>query len=123
MAFRSGSKRQRIGWRREEAALQYLTAQGLRAVLRNYQCRAGEIDLVMIDSEVLVSVEVRFRSSHSHGGALASIDTYKQRRWIRATEYLLSTSPKLAQRCVRFDVVALQGEQADIVWLKDVIRL
>ncbi|MEM1262313.1 MAG: YraN family protein [Pseudomonadota bacterium] len=123
MAFRTGSFRQRLGWQRENQALSFLKTQGLTLVTRNFTCRAGEIDLVMNDGPTLVSVEVRYRSGRSHGGAIASITTAKQQRWVRATEYLVASSRSLAGRCVRFDVVALDGKEPRIVWLQDVLRL
>ena len=36
---------------------------GLQLVLRNFRCKRGEIDLVMLDGATLVLVEVRYRSS------------------------------------------------------------
>ncbi|HET6592353.1 MAG TPA: YraN family protein, partial [Xanthomonadales bacterium] len=40
-----------------------LRGRGLRPVARNYHCRCGEIDLIMLDASVLVFVEVRYRHS------------------------------------------------------------
>ncbi|MFU1979348.1 YraN family protein, partial [Bordetella avium] len=37
-------------------------AQGLRLLARNARNRHGELDLIMLDGEVLVVVEVRWRS-------------------------------------------------------------
>ena len=51
----------------ETVALNHLCRQGLRPVCRNFQCRLGEIDLIMRDGASLVFVEVRYRAGNSHG--------------------------------------------------------
>ena len=43
----------------ELRAADFLAAQGLRIVARNWRCRFGEIDLVVRDGATLVFVEVR----------------------------------------------------------------
>lgn len=105
----------------EDRALHYLQRQGLRLVERNYRvargphARGGEIDLIMRTADgCLVFVEVRSRSSNSHGGAAASIGMSKRRSLILAARhYLLSlaTPPPC-----RFDVLAIEGEQLE--WLQ-----
>ena len=59
------------GARREAQARAHLEAQGLRFRAANVRYRFGELDLVMDAGEMLVFVEVRYRRSGSHGGALA----------------------------------------------------
>lgn len=106
------------GVQAERWAARYLQQQGLRLVTQNYRCRAGEIDLIMRDGDVLVFVEVRLRSNPSFGGAAASIDTRKQQRIIKTAQHYLATLPSLP--ACRFDAVLLedlQGLQAQ--WLKN----
>ena len=123
MAGIRGSLRQRLGWRRESDALRFLQRQGLLPIERNFHCRGGEIDLVMRDGDVLVSIEVRYRASRGHGGAIGSIDGRKCRRWMLATRVFLAARPEFADYCVRFDVVAFDGEdRREITWLRDVLR-
>ncbi len=69
----------------------------------------------MRDQKTLVIVEVRYRSSASHGGASISITPSKQRRIISATRYYLSQHPWPGP--IRFDVIAITGEQWE--WLKN----
>lgn len=105
----------------ENTALRYLCSQGLKLVARNYRCRAGEIDLVMLELEpaprashridtrppTLVLVEVRYRTLADFGGAAASVYWRKQRRIVRAARHLLLCRPDLRVYRARFDVVAL----------------
>ena len=105
----------------EDQALQWLQQRGLALVQRNYRvargphARGGEIDLVMRAADgTLVFVEVRARSSTSHGGAAASVTAAKQRSLVFAAHNFLLryASPPPC----RFDVLAIDGRQ--IQWLQ-----
>ncbi len=106
----------------EALALAHLQARGLRLLTANFRTPGrggGEIDLVMHAPDgTVVFVEVRQRSSASHGGAGASIGAVKQRRIIFAAQHYLmrlaSTPP------CRFDVVLVQGAAGteELEWLQ-----
>src|ERR1700749_833539 len=100
---------QALGARAEQIALEYLQGRGLTILERNFRRRLGEIDLVALDSGVLVIAEVRTRSSLAFGGAAASIDGRKQRRIVRAAQQLLQTHRDYAALPVRFDVIVVMG--------------
>lgn len=113
--------RGQLGEAGEDRALAHLQRAGLRLERRNYRvaagpgARAGEIDLVMRERDgTLVFVEVRRRSSTSHGGAAASVGAVKRQRLIHAARhYLLRfASPPPC----RFDVVAIDAERLE--WLR-----
>ena len=96
----------------EAAARAFLVGAGLRWIESNYRTPGrggGEIDLVMQAPDgTLVFVEVRYRSTATHGGAGASISMVKQRRIIfAAAHYLMrfASSPPC-----RFDVVLVHGQ-------------
>jgi putative endonuclease len=116
-----GRNTKAIGDDAESLALAYLQRQGLVLVQRNYRvaggphARGAEVDLILRERDgTLVFVEVRSRSTASHGGALASVGSTKQRRIVRAAQHYLLRLPVLPP--CRFDVVALQAGQ--IQWLK-----
>lgn len=103
----------------ENLALNYLQRRGLRLEERNYCCKAGEIDLIMRENDILAFVEVRFRESPDYGGALASVTPAKQRRIARAAaHYLQGRYPGREPYC-RFDVVGIHliNERAEIDWI------
>ncbi|MFU1997373.1 YraN family protein [Bordetella avium] len=100
------------GKRAEAQGLRLLRAQGLRLLARN---RHGELDLIMLDGEVLVVVEVRWRSGSAFGGAAASIGPAKQARLARAAACWLAGSEHAGRR-LRFDVLAFEAGQAR--WLR-----
>lgn len=84
-----------------------LLDNGLRTLARNFRCKLGEIDLIMEDGDIVVFVEVRYRSNARFGGLFASITPTKQKRFIKtATQYLVN-SPKLVNRNCRFDAVGV----------------
>lgn len=112
-----GSERQRAGYAAEQRALDYLTAQGLRPVARNFRVRLGEIDLVLADGDELVFVEVRQRSAATFGGAAASVTRVKQQRVRRAAQaFLAARCTGRAWPPMRFDVVAIEGLR--IHWIR-----
>lgn len=99
------------GQKNERLAEHFLRQQGLKLKERNYHCRRGEIDLIMIDDQVLVFVEVRFRKQAKYGSALESVDYRKQQKLIKAAQYyLMKNFPNNEPPC-RFDVVAIDGNQ------------
>jgi putative endonuclease len=102
----------------EDRALQYLQAQGLKLLQRNYRTPGrggGEIDLIMRDVDgTLLFVEVRQRTSARHGGALASVTHVKQRRIVFAAQHYLLKLREVPP--CRFDVLADDG--AKLHWVK-----
>lgn len=118
-------ERKAIGHLGEELALAHLLAHGLTPLIRNYRCKMGELDLVMLEREILVLVEVRTRASNDYGGAAASVDWKKQRRLVLAAEHLRMKRAELRRYPARFDVVAITtGEpKARIDWIKSAFTL
>lgn len=93
----------------ENLACQYLEKKGFKLLDKNYQCRFGELDLIMQDKNSLVFVEVRYRSNSSFGTGAETITINKQSKLIKtASEYLLRHA-KLAKYPARFDVVSMSG--------------
>ncbi len=89
----------------ENLARSLLEKKGYGYVGRNYNCRWGEIDLVMRDRETLVFVEVRSRRSLRYGHPLESVTLTKQRRLIQTAKDYLLHHPH--QGPVRFDIVGI----------------
>ncbi len=93
----------------EQRACEELEHAGLKLLVRNYNTRHGELDLVMRDGDTIVFVEVRYRKSASHGDAAASVTAAKQARLILAAQHWLASHPRHAHRVCRFDVVSYDG--------------
>lgn len=105
------------GRQAEQQALQFLQQQGLRWRASNVRYAVGELDLVMQDGATVVMVEVRYRQSQRYGGALASITPRKQARIIAAAQHYVIIQG-LTTAAIRFDVVALSGDQP-IQWIQN----
>jgi putative endonuclease len=110
---------QEIGQDAEQKALDYLINQGFKLVCRNYQCRLGEIDLIMRDKNYLVFIEVRSRTSSFFGGGIASITYAKRQKIIKTTSHYLIKNQIQDKYPIRFDVVSIDGRSGIVTWLKD----
>ena len=108
----------------EGVALQFALKQGLREEARNYRCRFGEIDLILLEDNILVFVEVRFRPDDALVSAAQSIGNAKQRRLLASAEHYLQRDSANDTRDCRFDVMAVSGNEHHPVvqWLRDAIQ-
>ncbi len=108
----TATNRRADGARYEAFALAHLERASLVPIARNYHCRYGEIDLVMRDHDVVVFVEVRYRSASRFGDGTDSVGAAKRAKLIRAAGAFLAEHPRLAGAACRFDVLAI-GAGAD----------
>ncbi|WP_028469795.1 YraN family protein [Neptunomonas japonica] len=117
--------RQTRGKDAETKAWHWLIQQGLKPVTRNYLCKLGEIDLILVDNNTLVFAEVRYRTHKHFGGAANSVTTTKQKKIIRTAQHFLMTHSHFQQHNCRFDVIAYEtpSEENKPVWYKDAFRL
>lgn len=93
-----------------EARVQrWLEGRGWTTLDANVVSRAGELDLVMRDGDVIVFVEVRQRRRETHGGAGESLDPRKVARVRRAAAAWLAARGA-HERPVRFDAALVRGD-------------
>lgn len=105
------SPKQRQGSYFEQQACEFLQAQGLLLIAKNWQQpKVGELDLIMIEPgsawSTLVFIEVRQRLRSSFGDAALSVTAGKQRKIIKTAKYFLQQHPKYRNYDCRFDVIA-----------------
>lgn len=110
---------QQIGFAAEELACNYLKEQGLSWLESNYNCRLGEIDLIMRDKEYIVFVEVRARTSNAYGGAVQSVTHSKRQKLLRTATLYLQAKKLYDKHPCRFDVLTLDGTASRITWIKN----
>lgn len=112
---------QQIGQDAETIACHYLLTKGLKLVTRNFQCRLGEIDLIMQDKTHLVFVEVRYRRNQDFGTSSETITHFKQSKLLRAAHFYLQQNRLTDKIPCRFDVVAITqaGAQPVLEWIKN----
>ena len=89
----------------EDACCDYLKSFGFKLVEKNFNCRLGEIDIIMTDKNILVFVEVRFRKNNNFGGGLESITVAKQKKLRKTAELYLQQNNQYKNS--RFDVVSM----------------
>ena len=99
------------GQRWERLAESFLRKRGLKTLERNFNCRVGEIDLVLRDGPILVFAEVRYRSSDKYGSGAETVSPAKQKRIIRAAQKFLQIRPQHPAQVCRFDVVSIGNSQ------------
>ena len=99
--------RELLGRWGEKRCQRFLKRKGLKTLTRNFSCKTGEIDLIMVDTDrTIVFVEVRTRADETFGSAESSITFAKKSRLIRTARYLLAKHD-IDDRPFRFDVVAI----------------
>lgn len=114
----SGSSRAR-GQQIEAQAEAFLRQQGLKPITRNYTIKAGEIDLIMREGEVLVFVEVRYRASSLHGSGAESITHSKQQKLLKTAAHYLQKHYASHEPDCRFDVISASGEPVQFHWIRN----
>ena len=91
----------------EKRSEKFLRQKGLRTLTRNFRCKTGEIDLVMVDSDrTIVFVEVKTRADESFSPSESAITSRKKTRMIRTARYFLAAG-EIEDRPLRFDVVTV----------------
>ena len=91
----------------EKRSEKFLKRKGLKTLTRNFSCKTGEIDLIMVDSDgTLVFVEVKTRANEDFSPSESAVTKAKKNRMLRATRYFLATN-NIEDRPCRFDVVTI----------------
>ena len=102
-------RRADVGRRGERAAETRYVARGYRVVARNWRCRLGELDLVLVRGSALVICEVKTRRGSRFGGGFEAVDVRKRQK-LRALAEVFLLQTQASPASVRFDVAS--------VWLK-----
>ena len=99
----------------EKRSEKFLKRKGLETLTRNFYCKTGEIDLVMVDSDgTLVFVEVKTRANEDFSPSESAVTKAKKNRMLRAARYFLAAND-IKDRPYRFDVVTIVlGEKSPV---------
>ena len=93
----------------------------------NYQCKLGEIDLIMRTTRELVFVEVRYRRSSAFGSAVESVNYRKQRKLWKTAQCYLSTLRLTNRIPCRFDILGISpgdsGQPLQFDWIQGAFEL
>ena len=102
------TRRQIVGRWGEDAAAQYLAANGYTLLERNVHSAHGEIDIVASMEGLLVFIEVKTRRSHTFAYPEDSVTRRKQAYLLSAAEAYLQAHPESSESW-QFDVIAVEG--------------
>ena len=104
--------RKQLGESGEEIALRFLKKRRFKIVVQNYRCKFGEVDIIARDPDNILSfIEVKTRSSGTHGAPQEAVHSRKQAQISRvALEFIQRYG--LEHQRARFDVVAVQLSSA-----------
>lgn len=89
----------------EFKAAEYLRKKRYRLEAVGYSCRFGEIDIIARNRKYLVFVEVKLRRSADFAQAMEHVDTNKQERLRKTSEFYISEFP--TNLGTRFDVIEI----------------
>lgn len=92
----------------EDLACRELRRRGYVILARRYRTRAGEVDIVARDRQVLVFVEVKLRRTRACGTAGEAVTASKRRRLVTMAKHYLAGAAEANVAC-RFDVVAIDA--------------
>lgn len=109
--------RRSTGKRYEEHAAEYLENYGFLLLEQNFRCRQGEIDLVGLHEDCLVFVEVKYRRDAGSGLPEEAVGSRKQSKICIVSDYYRMLHGELAKKQVRYDVVAVCGNE--ITWYQN----
>lgn len=118
--------RKALGNAGERLAARYLEERGLRIIERQWRGKAGEVDLVALDGEILIVVEVKTRRGRRFGDAEEAIDDTKAERLLALGEEYTASHREHSERYWRVDVVAItldtSGRLERLTYLQDACR-
>lgn len=119
-------KKQNKGKEGEKMACDYLEQQGVHIIERNYKQPSGEIDIIGKHHNVLLFIEVKYRSSTYFGVPSEYVTSRKKQKIINTAKHYLYTKPIASRQTCRFDVISIMRTDhhntIEILWDQDAFR-
>ena len=95
-----------VGRHGEQVVARRLEEDGWEVLARNWRCEQGELDIVAVDGDCLVSVEVKTRRTAAFGSPQEAVTAAKLARLRRLTAAWLAAQERRFG-AVRIDVCAV----------------
>jgi len=96
-----------VGRRGESAVERVYLSRGYRVVARNWRCRIGELDLVVVRGATLAICEVKTRRGARFGGGFEAVDARKRQK-LRALAETFCLQHPVGVASIRFDVASVR---------------
>ncbi len=103
--------KRKLGAKIEQMVKEYITQNGFYVLEMNYRCKQGEIDIIAKDGDYYVFIEVKYRSNTQFGTPQEAVGIAKQKRICKAAQYYMYAHHLDAFTPIRFDVVAVLGQE------------
>lgn len=106
----------------EQLAAEYLQSKNFIIKERNWRIGHLEVDLIAIDSDMLVFIEVKTRKSSMFGNPEDFVTIRKQKNLIRAANIYVQLTNSSKE--VRFDIVSviLNGKSSSVQHIRDAFK-
>lgn len=98
------------GKENEIIAKNFLKNKGYKIIECNYKNDIGEIDIIAKQKDVLVFVEVKYRTTNMYGLPREAVGKFKQQKIKQVATIYLQTN-KLFDSKIRFDVIEILGDE------------
>ena len=112
--------RKELGKTGESLACEYLKANKIKVLERNFKNKIGEIDIIAKEGETVAFIEVKTRSSYAFGTPAEAVNYAKQQKIIKTA--LSWMTDKNYDGDIRFDVIEVlinETEAPDINYIKN----
>jgi len=105
----------------ERIAEKYLLDRGYDIIDKNFICRFGEIDIIVLKDGRIHFVEVKGRKNVSYGYPREFVTTSKQRKIISAAKCYFLLKKQDDMFC-QFDVIEIIADSGTINFIEDAFR-
>lgn len=105
----------------EAIAADYLRKKHYKVEAVGYQCRFGEIDLIVSDRKFLIFVEVKLRKNANFAAARDYVNRAKQDRIRMTASMYLSQNPTHLQP--RFDIIEIYAPEGTATVRPEIIHM
>lgn len=96
----------------EDQAIDFLHSKNFQILGRHVTSRFGEIDILARDGEMLVAIEVKYRSNDAMGRAIESISPSKLEKIHLALEEYVARNKINAEK-IRIDLITIDQDVID----------
>ncbi len=106
------------GYFYEEKATELLKNKGYILLEKNYYSKKGEIDLIAKKKDLIIFVEVKYRSTNNYGTAFEAVGKWKLKRIYKtAQKYIRDMN--YGDVNYRFDLIIF--EKNKIQWIENIL--
>lgn len=96
-----------VGEKGEDLAANYLKRNGFKVLVRGFQCRSGEVDVIAERKGEIHFVEVKTRQNENFGAPWEAVTPYKQSRLMKAAQYYVLKNPEAQKKAKMFSVLSI----------------